>query len=556
MTSSNSEPLESASIHQPCPDCGSTDALTINLDGSTKCYSCGRFTPGSKRELAVSKGLSRVMLMPDCDTPELSARCLKRDTLKQFGYFVTTNKYGVKVQVAPYYHNGELVAQHTRTADKRFAWLGNTGALELFGQHRCRGKGPLLVITEGEIDAMSVAQSFPGVDVVSLPNGADSAARYVGMNLEFIEGYAEVVLMFDNDAPGQKAIDDAASLLTPGKVKVVGWPSDVKDANDLLKAGRQKELRELIYHAQVYRPDGVVDGASITLAELMQPIECGVPYAFQKLQMKLQGGRKGEITLWTAGSGIGKSAFTRQLAYAYRSSGLRVGMIYLEESIKKTASGFIALDNNVPLFKLRSNPKCIPESNFRASYDKLMRGDGLFFYDHFGSLDAKNLLGKMRYMAVSLKLDFIFLDHISIVVSGNETDNERKDIDVLMTNLRSLVESAGVGVHIISHLKRTQGKSFNEGAQVSLSDLRGSASLEQLSDNVIALERNQQAEGEAKDQSKLRVLKCRETGDTGEADTIAYNRETGWLIPCNANDPNGFRDESNTRKYDEKQEDF
>lgn len=560
MTSSKGvpeEPLVSVSNHQPCPNCGSSDALTINADGSTKCYSCSKFTPGSQRELAVSKGLSRVMLSPDCDTPDLSSRSLKKETLRQFGYFVSTNKYGARVQVAPYYLDGELVAQHLRGADKRFSWLGNTGKLELFGQHRCRGRGPLLVITEGEIDAMSVAQGFPGTDVVSLPNGADSAARYVGMNLEFIEGYAEVVLMFDNDAPGQKAIDEAAALLTPGKAKVVGYPADVKDANDLLKANRTKELRELIYHAQVYRPDGVVAGAGISLADLMKPIACGIPYQFPKLEQRTQGGRKAEITIWTAGSGIGKSTLTRQLAYCYRQRGLRIGMVYLEENIKKTAVGFIALDNNVPLFRLRSNPKCIPESAFRASYDKLLCGDGLFFYDHFGSLDAKNLMGKLRYMAVSLKLDFIFLDHISIVVSGTETDNERKDIDILMTNLRSLAEATGVGIHAVVHLKRVKDKSFNDGGQVTLADLRGSGSLEQLSDNVIALERNQQAEGVDKDRSKLRVLKCRETGDTGEADALFYNRETGWLLPEDeAGVSGGFKDEPMGVMYNEKDEDF
>ena len=528
------DPLEAAAIHQPCPKCGSSDALTVNTDGSTKCYSCGTFTPGSRTEIAVSKALSRSMLHPDCDTPDLESRKLKRETLRQFGYFISSNKFGAKVQVAPYYSGGELAAQHLRGADKHFSWLGSTGKLELFGQHRCRGKGPLLVITEGEIDAMSVAQAFPGVDVVSLPNGADSAPKYVGQNLEFIEGYNEVVLMFDNDKPGQKAIDAVASLITPGKAKVVGWPGDVKDAN---------------------RPDGVRAGCGITLSELMKPIAEGVPYPFPQLQRRVAGGRKGEITLWTAGSGIGKSTLTRQLAYCYRKRNLRIGMVYLEENIRKTAAGFIALDNNIPLFRLRSNPNIIPESAYRDSYNKLIAGDGLFFYDHFGSLDAKNLLGKLRYMAVSLKLDFIFLDHISIVVSGTETDNERKDIDILMTALRSLAEETGVGIHAVVHLKRVQNKSFNDGGQVTLADLRGSGSLEQLSDNVIALERNQQADGDEKDHSKLRVLKCRETGDTGEADTLFYNRETGWLLAEEEKD--GFKDETGQgRTYNEKDEDF
>ena len=540
--------MEAVKIHQPCPDCASSDALTINDDGSTKCHSCGKFTPhrygSADREQKVSANLRRTMLSPCCPISDLTSRKLKRETLNRFGYFIGTNKFGAKVQVAPYYRNGELVAQHVRGKDKNFSWIGTTGHLELFGQHRCRGKGQLLVITEGEINAMSVAQAFPGVDVVSLPNGADSAHRYIEQNLQFVEGYEEVVLMFDNDAPGRKAVDAVAPLLTPGKAKVVGWSDDVKDANDLLKADRGQEIRTLIYHAQVYRPDGVIPASALSLSELLKPIEQGVPYPFPLLQQKLAGARKGEITLWTAGSGIGKSTITRELAYLYRQSKLRIGMVFLEEGIRKTAAGFIALDNRVPLFKFRSNPKCISDSDIRESYDRLIKGDGLYLYDHFGSLESKNLISKLRYMAVSLKLDFIFLDHVSIVVSGNESDNERKDIDVLMTSLRSLVEATGTGIHVVSHLKRVKDKSFNDGGQVQLSDLRGSASLEQLSDNVVALERNQQAEGEAKDKSILRVLKCRETGDTGEADHLVYNRETGWLLPEEDQSENDFSKES------------
>src|SRR6185312_15558410 len=127
----------------------------------------------------------------------------------------------------------------------------------------------------------------------------------------------------------------------------------------------------------------------------------------------------------------------------------------------------------------------------------------------------------------------------------SSSEGERKDIDILMTRLRSLCEETGVGIIAIVHLKRKQGTSFNEGGQVSLNDFRGSASLEQLSDNAWALERDQQADDERRDISQVRVLKCRETGDTGEADALLYNREKGRLelaSPFTAFDPHGEAD--------------
>jgi len=100
-----------------------------------------------------------------------------------------------------------------------------------------------------------------------------------------------------------------------------------------------------------------------------------------------------------------------------------------------------------------------------------------------------------------------------------------------MTNLRVLVESTGVGIIAITHLKRpSQGKGHEEGGRVTLAQLRGSGAIAQLSDFVIGLERNQQVEAKA-DICKLRVLKSRRGGRTGIADDLAYNPITGRLLP-------------------------
>jgi len=530
------EDVTAVATHLPCPDCGSTDALTENTDGSTKCFSCGKFTPSSPEarkpdRVMPSLPSSRSKLLEDLTFTELAKRRLEQKTCARFGYALASCN-GSIVQVAPYYKKGKLVGQKVRTASKEFWWHGKSQGVELFGQHLCKGKGRL-VITEGELDAMTVSQAFLyQTDVVSIPNGAQGAVKSIQENIEFVEGYDEVVLCFDNDKPGREAMDAVVSILSPGKVKLVGFPKDIKDPSDLMQLGRGREIKPLIYDAQPYRPDGIISGASVTMHDLMQPIKRGVAYRFPLLEAKVKGARKGEITLWTAGSGIGKSTLCRELLYDYRKQGLRVGAVFLEENVNKTVQALIALDNNVPLAELRINPGVISMEDYRNSYDTLVKPDGLFLFKHFGSLECKNLMNKLRFLAVACKVDYIFLDHISIVVSGNESDNERKDIDVLMTSLRSLVESTGVGVHAVAHLKRTQNKNFNEGGQISLNDLRGSASLEQLSDNVYALERNQQAEeGSEKNKITLRVLKCREVGDTGEAGCAVYVRETGRLLP-------------------------
>ena len=257
---------------------------------------------------------------------------------------------------------------------------------------------------------------------------------------------------------------------------------------------------------------------------------------YTELDNKLKGFRKGELSIFTAGSGIGKSTIAREIAYHFMMEHkLRVANIFLEESHAKTAQGYIALHNNVPLSLFRTDPvKILPLETIRETRKLLVANGRNFFYNHFGSMGNDILLSKMRYYANALNVDFIVLDHLSMVISGQESNNERKDIDMLMTEIAAFCNETGVGVLVIVHLKRGTGskeKSFNEGGQVSLSDLRGSASLEQLAWNVIALERNQQDREEA-DFSRIRILKNREWGFLGEADMLHYNTTTGRLLPA------------------------
>lgn len=148
---------------------------------------------------------------------------------------------------------------------------------------------------------------------------------------------------------------------------------------------------------------------------------------------------------------------------------------------------------------------------------------------HFGSLASSDLMEHMRWMSFGpLQADFIMLDHISMVISGQESGRggERKDIDLLMTQLAAFCEDSGTSVIAIVHLKRPPMGSYNDGGKISLSSLRGSAAIEQLSHNVIAIEGDQ---SEAPNIRTARVLKNREWGDIGVADTMRYDSSTGRL---------------------------
>jgi twinkle protein len=134
-------------------------------------------------------------------------------------------------------------------------------------------------------------------------------------------------------------------------------------------------------------------------------------------------------------------------------------------------------------------------------------------------------------MIVGCDCKWVVVDHLHMLVCATTDGDERRSIDAIMTRLRSIVEETGAGLILVSHLRRVDGnKGHENGIQVNLSHLRGSQSIAQLSDTVVALERNQQSDDpEEANTTVLRVLKSRYTGDVGYATSLLYEKETGRL---------------------------
>ena len=367
--------------------------------------------------------------------------------------------------------------------------------------------------------------------MVSIPNGAKSAAKIVAKHLDWLETFDSVILCFDQDTQGRSAALEAAQQLSPGKVKIVtSLPG--KDANDCLVGGQVRELVDAVYGAKSFRPDGVIPGEEVWDMIVKKDTRRSVPYPWTGLNDKLFGMRGGELTTLTAGTGIGKSSITRELAHYLISLDEKVGYIALEESIRKTSEHIMGLEMNIaPCFWERDQ---VTEDQKRVAFESTVGAGNLVLYDHWGSIDPANLLNRVRYMARAMECNFIILDHLSIVVSSLEAGDERRMIDNTMTKLRSLVEETGIHLILVSHLRRPDGRSHEEGGATSLAQLRGSHAIAQLSDSVVGCERNQQDESSA-NRLILRVLKNRYSGHTGIATTLEYDDATGrlgeWFAP-------------------------
>ena len=520
--------------HESCPECGSSDALAIYDDGGQHCFGAGcdyhvkgsgDMTTDKQAPLPQAKPLEMFGVVAP-----IATRRLSKETCQHFGVTVEYTSEGqVSKHHYPYYdpETGELCASKVRIVDqKNFYTTGEPTRAGFFGQNVCRGRGKFLTITEGELDAMAAYEMFgKSYDVVSLRSGASNAAKEIKEHLEWLEEYNNIVICFDNDKAGQAAVDQVKDLFSPNKLKICKLP--LKDASDMLMANNVKEFVTSWWDAKVYRPDGIVAGAD-TWERLVEKRKVkSIPYPWEGLNQITKGHRPYELVTITSGSGMGKSQFIREIEYdlLQRCEG-NIGVLALEEDLARTSLGIMSVAANRPLHLEEDTDV----DQLRPFWEATMGTGRYYLFDHWGSTSADNLLARVRYMAKALDCRYVILDHLSIVVSSQESGDERKAIDEIMTKLRTLVAETGICLFLVSHLRRSQGKAHEDGAQISLGELRGSQAIAQLSDIVIGMERDQQNDNEdIRNTTTVRVLKNRYTGETGPACWLKYEKNTGRL---------------------------
>lgn len=515
--------------HEACTECGSSDGRAVYSNGSSYCFVCTNWKKmDDKGESIVTESttFSNEGLYHG-DYVALSKRRISKDICRKYGYHVTEDYEGTPIQVANYFDESKkLAGQKVRYADKTFRFKGEKN-VQLFGQQLFSSGGRKLVVTEGELDALSIAEAYEGRwPVVSIINGAQSAKKNITANLEWVLSFKEVILWFDDDTAGHQAAEECAELFKPGQLKVMG-KTGYKDANELLVAKGKAAVVNATYNAEELRIDGVINSKDLWEEVSKEEVFETFDYPFPLMQEKFKGLRKGELVTVAAGSGVGKSTVVKEITYhLLMKEKLKIGYVALEENVKRSALSFMGMYLNKPLF---FDYASISDEEKKESFEATLGTGNLYFYDHFGSLDGDNLMRKLRLLVTQQGVDFIILDHISIVVSGNADGDERKAIDALMTQLRSLAEETQVGIIIVSHLRRPQGdKGHEDGIQVTMSQLRGSGAIAHLSDGIIGVERDMQ-DAEFGDQIKLRIIKNRFAGEVGLTDTLHYSKKTGRL---------------------------
>ena len=441
------------------------------------------------------------------------------------GYTVSEMN-GKPVQVANYRDlTGAVVAQKVRFPNKDFTFLGDTKAAGLYGMHLWKEGGKRVIVTEGEIDAVSAFQAMNyRWPVVSLPNGASGARKSLAANLEWLLKFEHIDLCFDQDDPGRKAVEDCVGLFPPGRLRIIRLP--LKDASDMLQEGRGKELVDALWAPTEYRPDGIVTVADIRDKALTPP-EWGLPWWCETLNKATYGRRYGEAYALGAGTGIGKSDFlSQQIAFDVVDLGLKVAIFAFEqqpvETLKRVAG------------KVGGKAFHVPDGSWTteelgAAIDR-MSGGGLYLYDHFGACDWDVVAQRIRYLAHSEGVRIFYLDHLTALAGHG--DEERASLEKIMSELGGLVKELDVMITFVSHLTTPDGTPHEEGGRVTIRQFKGSRAIGYWSHFMFGMERDTQAEDlEERQTTTFRVLKDRYTGRAnGLTIPLKYDVDTGRLL--------------------------
>jgi twinkle protein len=534
----NEEPDRSQCVgHEPCPKCHSTDNLGRFSDGHGYCFGCKYYEPG-EGELTSSP---RPRNTSDRFNPlhytisAIPRRGLSEETCRFWDYGTGEFK-DEPVHIANFRDptSRELMSQKVRNAAKDFAILGEK-KLPLYGQWLWRGDRRSLIITEGELDALSVSQAqnnkYP---VVSLPNGAHSALKAVKDNYEWICEFEKVVLMFDQDKPGREAAEECAEILPVGKVFVADL-GEFKDANEALVAGRVGAITSAFWNAKPYQPDGVYTLSDIR-EQVLAPVALGRPWFLPALTKLTYGRRDGEVYYIGAGTGIGKTDwFTQSIAFDVLELGIPTAVIYLEQPPQETGKRICGKVAG-KAFHVPMEEAGWTQEELDATFSRLEATGKLFLGGNFSSASWDQIKSRIRYMVHALGVKHLYLDHLTALA---DPSNERESLEIITKEMALLCQELGITAHVISHLATPDGKPHEEGGRVMLRHFKGSRAIGYWAHFAFGLERNPQDEDpQLSQQTTFRILKDRYTGRaTGKTLCLDYDTDTGLIREGRFGDP-------------------
>jgi len=500
-----------------CPKCGSSDGNALYDDGHSFCFACNTHVSSYDITNGITKDTKyKVTTLKDkyknTTMEYIEHRKITKDTMKAYGVSAKVGTNGTIVSLSiPFGSSTQIREPRGNGQKENITTIGSSDDIKLFGQDTfSAGSAKAITITEGAYDALSAYQilgsKYPAVSVRS----AATARRDCERARAYLNSFDHIYLCFDADEPGQRAAKEIATLFDVNKVFHVQLTKH-KDANDYLQAGDTKEFYNVWWNAKKFMPKGIIsDYKSIEDILKKESAKATASYPFATLDAMAYGIRLGELVLFTALEKVGKTEVLRAIEYhLLKTTEDNVGVIHLEEEEKRSVQGLVSYELGVPCHLPDAG---ISVADQIAAYQKITKTDGrLHFYTHFGSDDPNTILDIIRYLVGVCHCKYIFLDHITMLVTGFEDEDERKKLDYISTRLAMMTRELDFTLFLVSHV--------NDSGQT-----RGSRNIAKVADLIIHL--NRDIEAATADERNCTRLICkgnRFAGTTGPAGVLTFN---------------------------------
>lgn len=563
--------------HTECKVCGSSDGKAIYEDGSHHCFVCGdtsvsqeyrsQLKDNRKKPSRVKStvGKEEIMEVKPSNKPVITEeqreeiksetsvdpkgfRGITLETSKYFGcrYAYSANTGEVIEQYYVVTQEGQMTGYKIREVPKNFRSIGRTGAdCELFGQFRFNRGGKYIVITEGEVDALSAYQMIADYNktrgstfetaVVSPTTGANSHKQIAGQ-YKFFDSFDNIILCYDNDKAGKEAIENVVKALPKGKVKVMGLR--YKDANEYLENNAGKDFVADFYNAKRYTPVGVVGSGDLYSKILEQAVIPKVPFPpFMKtLNDMLVGGLPlGHIVNVAAGTGLGKTSFVNEMIYYWIfNSPHKIGIVSMELDSGQYGETLLGRHLSRKLSLIQDDGakmQLLSSDNVREKANELFYnedGQHRFFLLDNRDGSIEEIQDTVEELVVSCGCRIIVLDPLQDILDGLGIDEQA----LFMKWAKGIIKSHNVTLIFINHVRKSAAGAANssQGGGFTEEEIMGSSTIIKSASANILLSRNKYAEDPVeRNTTKVVLSKNRICGITGPAGMVYYDNETHTL---------------------------
>ena len=427
-------------------------------------------------------------------------------------YEITTTKGDDTVLVFPFYgEDGRLEFVKYRRTDfdpekhKSKEWCeANTRAI-LFGMKQCDPATGPLVLTEGQIDSLSVAAA--GIkNAVSVPNGKNGMT-WIPHCWQWLQKFPEMIVFGDYER-GEMTLLPEMLRRFPGRLRAVR-PEDYKgckDANDILRKYGADAVRAAVGNAKAILPEEVARLADVLDEKEPEKLSTGL----REVDEALGGGLAyGYLDILTGKRGDGKSTLGSQLLMRALEDG-RNAFIYSGEmrtvDVRKWLERQIVGPNNVQC-KNRNGYDIISVSSYLTKYIRDRYRDQAYIYDTSRLMEKRaNLLDTVETCLRQFGCRFVLIDNLMTaidIVPGTGTKLERQEYTAKA--LARLAQQYDALILLVAHKRKTDPKFESDEND----DVLGSSEITNLAGAVLSYERSK-AVGE--NQRLIKVTKNRLTG--------------------------------------------